>query len=239
MLTSIRAICEEISKETGINPVQNDEVFNEFSQLIGNAKTDYYEGNNLLYITSRPGKGKTTLALNIVVDTAIKSDKEILIFSLDMSATMIVSRMIQILSGVNFYMFGDSVLKENDKNKVSSALAFLQELNILIDDTAAITPGYVEKCLQNHKNAGLVMIDYIQLMQMNADKYICQQELIRINEIFQVPLLVLTQLGRNSEFGYLAQNSDTVIFLNRKTCDDNDIDIIINTIDSSERFTNL
>lgn len=239
MLTSIKTICEEISNELIINSVKFDEEFNEFSQLIKNGKTNYYEENNLICIASRPGMGKTTLALDIVLDAAINSDNKILIFSLDMSAKMIVFRIIQTLSGVNFYMFGDCVIKETDKNKVSSTLAFLQELNILIDDTPAITPDYVEKCLQNHKNASLVMIDYIQLMQMNADKHLCQQELIRINEIYRVSLLVLTQLGRNSSLDYLIKNSDTVIFLNRKTGNDNDIEITVKTFDSSERFARL
>lgn len=233
MLTSIIIVCEEISKELKIKPAKSDEVYNGFAQLIKNKKMDYYEENNLICIASRPDMGKTTLALDIVLDAAINSDNKILIFSLDMSAKMIVFRMIQILSGVNFNMFGDCVIKETDKNKASSALAFLQELNILIDDTPAITPDYVEKCLQNHKNVGLVMIDYIQLMQMNADKCLCLQEFIRINEIYRVSLLVLTQLGRNSSLDYLIQNSDKVVFLNRKACDDNDIEIIVKTIDLS------
>lgn len=241
MLIHIKTLCEEISNELGIIPTKKQIDFGELTQLRNATKINDLDCPSLICIGSRPGMGKTAFALDFVLDAAISNQKNILIFSLEMTAKRIAERFLQKLSGVNIRRFRNSAMNEEAKAKLSAAIAFLQEQPILIDDTAKVTPAYIEKCLQSCENPGVVLIDYFQLIDADKKEDTRQRELCEITRSFLVQarkycvkILVLTQIGRihredkrpilddiRSD-GCLHQDSDMVLFVYRNAYYDND-----------------
>lgn len=234
MLVHIKVPCTEIADELGIIPTKKQFNLNELTQLRNATKINDSNCPGLICIGSRPGMGKTAFALDIVLDAAISNPKEILLFSLEMTAKQIAVRLLQKLCGVNIRTFKDSAGSEEDKAKLSAAIAFLQEQNIFIDDSTNATPAYIEKCIQSRKNPGVILIDYLQLMHADKKKDTIQRELSEITrslsiqvQKYCVKIVVLTQIGRIfredkrpilddiRSIGSLHQNSDVVLFVYR------------------------
>lgn len=241
MLIHIKTLCEEISNELGIKPTKKQIELGELTQLRNATKINDPDRPGLICIGSRPGMGKTTFALDIVLDAAISNQKDILIFSLEMTAKQNAERLLQKLSGVNIRTFRDSTRSEEDKAKLSSAIAFLQEQNILIDDSFSTSPAYIEKCLQSCENPIVVLIDYLQLVQADEECESRQRELCEITRSllvqarkYCVKIVVLTQIGRIfredkrpilddvRSIGCLHQDSDVVLLVYRDEYYEND-----------------
>ncbi|MBE6814206.1 MAG: hypothetical protein E7522_02030 [Ruminococcaceae bacterium] len=236
MLTHIKTICENFSNEFGIVPIKKDVQINELPGLRNVLKLKTDNRDKLICIASQPGAGKTSLALDIVLDAAINSDKEILIFTLELGTKQLLVRLIEKISSVggDFWKCDIEERNEADQNKISIAIAFLQELNILIDDTWFVPPAYIEKCLQEHKNAGLVMLDYIGLVQADEKKNLRQQEVYEIEaellaqaKKYCVPMLVVAQVHRRLKeprfsfedilsSDYVMHKSAMILFIKRK-----------------------
>ena len=173
--------------------------------------------SELILIAARPGMGKTSFALNIATNVARRSDKEVAVFSLEMSKEELASRMLSTESLV-------------DSQKLRNGL------QMYIDDTASITVQQIKAKLRRLKNLGLVVIDYLQLMSstLRTDNRvtivteITRQLKIMAKEL-DVPVVVLSQLsrgpeGRNDkrpmmsdlrESGSIEQDADIVMFLYR------------------------
>ena len=122
------------------------------------------EGDQIL-IGSRPGMGKTSFVLNIASNVASRTKKAVCIFSLEMSAQQLVNRMISSEAMVDSYTLRTGRLSSDDWVKVAEASAKLAGMDILIDDSSGITATAMKAKLRRVNNLGLVIIDYLQLMQ--------------------------------------------------------------------------
>lgn len=199
-------------------------------------------GGELIILAARPGMGKTAFALNIATNAAFSTDKAIAIFNLEMSAEMLVNRMIASVGGIDSYKLSTGRLEHNDWKRYNEAMSKLANTNIFIEDNASITaPEIKAKCRRlasQPKGLGLVVIDYLQLVTTGSNRIESRQ--VEVSEIsrslktmaleLDVPVIALAQLSRSvdkrenkepalvdlRESGSLEQDADLVLFLNRK-----------------------
>ena len=203
-------------------------------------KTAGLHGSELILIAARPAMGKTTFALNIATNAALKSNVPVAIFSLEMSKDQIVNRMLCSEAMVDSNKVRTGKLDEEDWVKLAEAIGPLSEAGIYIDDTPGISVIDIRtKCrkLKMEKNIGLVVIDYLQLVQGSSKKSNNrEQEIAEISRSLKilakelnVPVIALSQLSRAveqrpdhrpmlsdlRESGSIEQDADIVMFLYR------------------------
>lgn len=208
--------------------------------LIGMGKTD------LILIGARPGMGKTSFALNIATNVAKSTKKTVCIFSLEMSKEELVARMLSSEGLVDSKSIRSGKLSPDDWKNLAHASAGLAETDILIDDTTGLTATEMKAKLRRVKNLGLVVIDYLQLMQSDRRNDNRVQEVAEISrnmkimaKELQAPVICCAQLSRGPEnrpdkrpmlsdlrdSGAIEQDADVVMFLYRdeyyKDKDDN------------------
>ena len=199
-------------------------------------------GGELIILAARPGMGKTSFALNIATNAAATTKKAIAVFNLEMSAEMLVNRMISSVGGIDSYKLTTGQLQNADWKKYNEALSELAETNIYIEDNAGITAAEIRaKCrrlAQKPEGLGLVVIDYLQLITSGNKRVESRQ--VEVSEIsrslktmaleLDVPVIALAQLSRSAEkrensqpmladlreSGSLEQDADIVLFINRK-----------------------
>lgn len=191
---------------------------------------------DLILVGARPGMGKTSFAMNVATKVAQYSKKAVCVFSLEMSAEQLASRMLSSEALVDSYALRSGNLSNDDWEKLARASSMLSECEILIDDTAGMTVTGMKAKLRRVKNLGLVVIDYLQLMQ--SDRRIDS----RVNEVaeisrnlkllakdLRVPIITCAQLSRGPESrtdkrpmlsdlrdsGAIEQDADVVMFLYR------------------------
>lgn len=198
--------------------------------LVGLGKSD------LVLVGARPGMGKTSFCLNIATNIARKTSKAVCIFSLEMSSTQLVSRMLSSEALIESGTLRSGTLSADDWNKLAHASSFLSECDILIDDTTGITVTGMKAKLRRVKNLGLVVIDYLQLMQSDKNTDNRVQEVAEISRNLKilakelnVPVICCAQLSRGPESrtdkrpmlsdlrdsGAIEQDADIVLFLYR------------------------
>lgn len=192
--------------------------------------------SDLVLIGARPGMGKTAFAMNIAVEAAKRTGKSVCVFSLEMSAEQLVTRLLSSEGLVDSYALRSGELTEEDWVHIAHASSTLAETEILIDDTTGITVSGMKAKLRRVKNLGLIIIDYLQLMQ--SERKIDN----RVNEVadisrslklmakeFKVPVICCAQLSRGPEqrtdkrpqlsdlrdSGAIEQDADSVMFLYR------------------------
>lgn len=199
--------------------------------LIGMGKSD------LVLVGARPGMGKTSFVLNIASQVALKTKKTVAIFSLEMSCEQLVSRLLSSEAWIESSKMRKGTLDEKDWDKLARAAGVLAETDILIDDTAGITVTGMKAKLRRVKNLGLVIIDYLQLMQSDRRNDNRVQEVADISRALklmakdlQVPIVTCAQLSRGPESrtdktpmlsdlrdsGAIEQDADSVMFLFRE-----------------------
>ena len=202
-------------------------------------KTAGLHGSDLILVAARPAMGKTAFGLNIAANAAIKSGVPVAIFSLEMSKEQLVSRILCSEAMVDSNKVRTGKLEDNDWAKLAGAIGPISESNIFIDDNADITVMQIrEKCrkLKMEKNIGLVVIDYLQLIQGTINVSNRQQEISEISRSLKmlakeinVPVIALSQLSRAvetrpdhrpmlsdlRESGAIEQDADIVMFLYR------------------------
>ncbi len=199
-------------------------------------------GGELIILAARPGMGKTAFALNIATNAAGTTKKAIAIFNLEMSAEMLVNRMIASVGQIDSYKLTTGQLQNNDWKRYNEALSELADTNIYIEDNAGITAAEIRaKCrrlAQKPEGLGLVVIDYLQLVTTGNKRVESRQ--VEVSEIsrslktmaleLDVPVIALAQLSRSAEkrensqpmladlreSGSLEQDADMVLFINRK-----------------------
>ena len=198
--------------------------------LVGLGKSD------LVLVGARPGMGKTSFAMNLATHAAVTTKKTVCIFSLEMSAEQLVSRVMSSEALIDSYRLRSGELSDEDWGKLAHAASRLSNCDILIDDTVGLTVTGMKAKLRRTKNLGLVVIDYLQLMQ--SDRRIDN----RVNEVaeisrglkllakeLQVPVICCAQLSRGPESrtdkrpmlsdlrdsGAIEQDADIVLFLYR------------------------
>jgi len=204
--------------------------------------------SDLIICAARPGMGKTSFCLNIAQNVAVKKKVPVAIFSLEMSRDQVVQRMLAAEAMVEQHRLRTGYLKEDDWARLVSAASLLAEAPIYIDDTPAITVMEVRakaRRLQAECGLGLVVIDYLQLMQAHRRVDNRQQEIALISRALKalarelnVPVLVLSQLNRGVEqrqdkrpvmadlleSGAIEADADVIIFLYRPQYYDPDTD---------------
>jgi len=198
--------------------------------LVGLGKSD------LVLIGARPGMGKTSFAMNVAANIARSSKKTVCVFSLEMSKEQLVSRMLSSEALVDSNHIRTGSLNDSEWENLAHAASMLSECDILIDDTAGISVSGMKAKLRREKNLGLVIIDYLQLMQ--SDRRI-DNKVQEVGEIsrglkimakeLNVPVVCCAQLSRGPESrtdkrpmlsdlrdsGAIEQDADIVLFLYR------------------------
>ena len=198
--------------------------------LAGMGKSD------LILVGARPGMGKTSFCLNIASNVAAQTGKKVCIFSLEMSADQLVSRMISSEAMVDSYALRTGELSHDDWENIAAATSKLAKCDILIDDTSGITVTGMKAKLRRVDNLGLVVIDYLQLMQGDHRNDNRVQEVAEISRAMKimakelmVPVICCAQLSRGPESrqdkkpmlsdlrdsGAIEQDADVVMFLYR------------------------
>ncbi len=201
-------------------------------------RTAGLHGSELILIAARPGMGKTTFALNIAQNAAVKSGVPVVIFSLEMPGIQLANRMLASEAMVSSEKLKKGDLKNDDWDKVGEAVDALSTAEIYIDDSSGITmPEIGARCrrLKAEKGLGMVVIDYIQLMNSRtSDRQQAISEISRSMKILakdlNIPVIALSQLNRDvekrdnkeprlsdiRESGSIEQDADMVMFLSRE-----------------------
>ena len=227
---------------------QLEELYNRKQHITGVptgfADLDYrtagLHGSELILVAARPAMGKSAFALNIATNAALRGNAPVAIFSLEMSKEQMVNRILCSEAMVDSNKVRTGKLEDEDWGKIAEAIGPLSESGIYVDDTPGISVMEIRaKCrkLKLEKNIGLVVIDYLQLVQgsgkRNASR---EQEISEISRSLKilakelnVPVIALSQLSRAveqrpdhrpmlsdlRESGAIEQDADIVMFLYR------------------------
>lgn len=193
--------------------------------------------SDLLIIAARPGMGKTSFVLNIATNVCRHTTgKEVVIFSLEMSKEQLATRMLSSESLVNSGNLMNGNISDDEWLKLAEGSRRLVGMDMYLDDTAGITVVQMKAKLRRMKNLGLVIIDYLQLMnsgrkidnRVNEISEITRQLKLMAKEL-NVPVITLSQLSRSvesrtdkrpvlsdlRESGSIEQDADIVMFLYR------------------------
>ncbi|RRJ82301.1 replicative DNA helicase [Aestuariirhabdus litorea] len=202
--------------------------------------TSGLQSSDLIIVAGRPSMGKTTFAMNLVENALLNSDKTMLVFSLEMPADQLVARMLSSLGRIDATRMRAGALEDEDWPKLTSAVTMLNDKKLLIDDTAGISPSEMRsrarRVVREHGELGLIMIDYLQLMQIpgggeNRTNEISEisRSLKALAKEFEVPVVALSQLNRSlenrpnkrpvnsdlRESGAIEQDADVIMFVYR------------------------
>lgn len=195
-----------------------------------------FNAGDLVLIGARPGMGKTSFAMNIATMAAARTKKAVAVFSLEMSCEQLVTRMISSEAMVDSYNLRTGKLTNEEWTNIADAAGRLAECDILIDDTSGITVTGMKAKLRREKNLGMVIVDYLQLMQSDRRIDNRVQEVSDISRNLKlmakelgVPVITCAQLSRAPESrtgnrpqlsdlrdsGAIEQDADIVMFLYR------------------------
>jgi len=195
--------------------------------------------SSLVMIAARPGVGKTSFALNIAVNAAVKENVTVAIFSLEMSSSQLISRIMSSHMLIDSDHLRSGELTDTDWDKIAVSLNELGNAPIYINDSTDVSLSDIRaKCrrLKIEKNLGLIVIDYLQLMQgpksESREKEIAaiSRSLKKLAIELDIPIVALSQLSRAvekradrkpmlsdlRESGSIEQDADVVIFLDRE-----------------------
>ena len=254
----IMQIAEERPKSGGLEPINPllkqavdkiDELFNNDEAITGlstgfeklDEMTSGLQKSDLVIVAARPSMGKTTFAMNLVENALLRYDQPILVFSMEMPANQLMMRMLSSVGKIDQTRVRSGKLEEEDWPKLSAAVSKLKDRPLYIDDTPALTPTEVRsrarKVLREHGSIGMIMLDYLQLMQVagrsgegrTAEISEISRSLKGIAKEFDCPVVALSQLNRaleqrpnkrpvNSdlrESGAIEQDADVIMFIYR------------------------
>jgi len=204
-------------------------------------KTSGLQASDLVIVAGRPSMGKTSFVMNIAEHAAIESKKAVLVFSMEMPADSLAMRMMSSLGRIDQHRLRTGQLSEEDWPRVTSSVHMLSESPLFIDDTPALTPAEMRararRLMREHGQLGLIVVDYLQLMQVPGFK--ADNRTAEISEIsrslknlakeLSVPVVALSQLNRSleqrqdkrpvmsdlRESGAIEQDADVIIFIYR------------------------
>lgn len=222
--------------------------YNNKDDLVG-VDTGFYDLNNitsglqksdLIILAARPSMGKTAFALNLAQNVALKAKKAVAIFSLEMPKQQLVKRMLCAEAEVDSSRVTSGNLQPKDWEKLMEAMGRLSEAKIYIDDTSGVTSIDIKaKCrrlMMEEKELGLIVIDYLQLMEGGGNPNDRNQQISAISRSLKglareldVPIIALSQLSRGVEArndkrpmlsdlrdsGAIEQDADIVMFIYR------------------------
>lgn len=209
----------------------------------GFARFDEYSAGlqrgDLIVIAGRPSMGKTTLALNVAENAALGARLPVAVFSMEMSVDQLAFRMISSLGRVDQAHLRNGRFGDDDWPRINGAIRQMAEAKIFIDDTPALTPTEVRsrsRRLQREHGLELIVIDYLQLMQVAGNTENRATEISEISRSLKalarelkVPVIALSQLNRSveqrqdkkpvmsdlRESGAIEQDADMIVFIYR------------------------
>lgn len=214
--------------------------------------------DELIIVAARPGVGKTAFALNVAQNIGTATDETIAIFSLEMGAEQLVNRMLCAEGSIDATNLRNGKLTPEEYDRLFVAMGSLSEADIYIDDTPGIRTAEIRaKCrrlVQEKGSLGLIVIDYLQLIE-GASNYESRQQQVsdisrqlkKLSKELSVPVIALSQLSRSveqrqdkrpilsdlRESGSIEQDADIVAFLYREDYYQNEEDIDEDFVDNS------
>jgi replicative DNA helicase len=202
--------------------------------------TSGLQPSDLIIVAGRPSMGKTTIAMNMAENIAIKGGKPVAIFSMEMPGDALAMRMMSSLGRIDQHKVRTGKLEDHEWPRLTSAISLLGETKMFIDDTPALSPTEVRararRLTREHGQLGLIVLDYLQLMQSpsSGDNRVQQisdisRGLKALAKELNVPVVALSQLNRNlesrpnkrpmmsdlRESGAIEQDADLIIFVYR------------------------
>ncbi len=202
-------------------------------------RTSGLQASDLIIVAGRPSMGKTSFAMNVVEHAAIKNKTPVAVFSMEMPGEQLAMRMMSSLGRIDQHRVRTGKLSDDDWPRLTSAVSLLADAPIFIDDSPALTPNEVRaraRRLMREHGLGLIVIDYLQLMQVGGSK---ENRVSEISEIsrslkslakeLKVPVIALSQLNRSleqrpnkrpvmsdlRESGAIEQDADLIVFIYR------------------------
>jgi replicative DNA helicase len=202
--------------------------------------TSGLQASDLVIVAGRPSMGKTMLAMNMAEHVAIKSKKPVLVFSMEMPGESIVMRLLSSLCRIDQLRIRTGKLQDEDWPRISSTVSMLSEAPLFIDDTPALSPAELRararRIAKEHGQIGLIVVDYLQLMQVPGNNENRTAEISEISRSLKalakelkVPVIALSQLNRSleqradkrpvmsdlRESGAIEQDADLIVFIYR------------------------
>ncbi|AJQ94365.1 replicative DNA helicase [Gynuella sunshinyii] len=203
-------------------------------------RTSGFNPGDLVIVAARPSMGKTTFAMNLVEAAVMAQDQPVLVFSLEMPADQLVTRMLSSLGRIDQTKVRTGKLEPDDWPKLTMAVNMLNSRPLFIDDTAGISPtemrSRIRRLVREHGNPALVMVDYLQLMKIKGFTEGRTNEISEISRSlksiakeFECPMIALSQLNRSleqrpnkrpvnsdlRESGAIEQDADIILFIYR------------------------
>jgi replicative DNA helicase len=193
----------------------------------------------LIIVAGRPSMGKTTFAMNIAENAAIGHKAPVAVFSMEMPGEQLAMRMISSLGRIDQHHIRTGQLTDEDWPRITSAVHMLSQVKMFVDDTPALSPGEIRaraRRMKRQHGLGLIVIDYLQLMQVGGSS---ENRATEISEIsrglkalakeLSVPVIALSQLNRSleqrtdkrpimsdlRESGAIEQDADVIVFIYR------------------------
>ncbi|MCU7960816.1 MAG: replicative DNA helicase [gamma proteobacterium symbiont of Bathyaustriella thionipta] len=203
-------------------------------------RTSGLQPGDLVIVAGRPSMGKTTYAMNIAENIAIKEQKPVAVFSMEMPGDSLAMRMMSSLGRIDQLRVRTGKLSDDEWPRLTSAVSLLSQAPMFIDDTAALTPtdlrARARRLMREQGDLGLIVIDYLQLMQAPGSGENRATEISAISRNLKAlakelncPVMALSQLNRNleqrpnkrpvmsdlRESGSIEQDADVVVFIYR------------------------
>ena len=203
--------------------------------------TSGLQPSDLIIVAGRPSMGKTTFAMNIAENVALKARRPVAVFSMEMPGEQLAMRMMASLGRVDQHRVRTGKLLDDEWPRLTSAVSLLAEAPLYVDDTPALTPTELRARARRlsrecGSKLGLIVIDYLQLMQApgagenrTAEISMISRSLKSLAKELDVPVIALSQLNRNleqrpnkrpvmsdlRESGSIEQDADVVVFIYR------------------------
>ena len=201
--------------------------------------TSGLQPSDLVIVAGRPSMGKTAFALNVAEAAALKENLTVAVFSMEMPAEQLVMRMMSSLGRIDQHRMRTGKLDDNDWPRLTDAVGRLDDAKIVVDDTPSLTPGELRnRCrrIAREHGLGMVVVDYLQLMQVLGTKENRATEISEISRSLKalakemkVPVVALSQLNRSlesrpnkrpmmsdlRESGAIEQDADLILFIYR------------------------
>jgi replicative DNA helicase len=225
-----------------------DELFHVTSRVTGigtgfadlDEMTSGLQRSDLVVVAGRPSMGKTTFAMNIAENVAIRERVPVAVFSMEMSGEQLAMRMLSSLGRIDQHRVRTGKLLDDEWPRMTSAVNLLGDTGLFIDDTPSLSPTEVRarcrRLAREHGDLGLVVLDYLQLMQVAGGAENRVNEISEISRSLKalakemnVPVIALSQLNRNleqrtnkrpmpsdlRESGAIEQDADIIMFIYR------------------------
>ena len=203
-------------------------------------ETSGLQASDLVIVAARPSMGKTSFAMNIAEHVAIYEKRPVAVFSMEMPGEQLAIRLMSSLGRIDMHKVRTGRLDDDDWPRLTSAMSMLENTPLFIDDTPALSPtelrARTRRLVREHGEIGLIVIDYLQLMQVPGNKESRATEVAEISRSLKalakeidVPVVALSQLNRGleqrpdkrpkmadlRESGGIEQDADLIAFIYR------------------------